>query len=330
MSIQIILLVTALLVAGLVIVGQVRKAALRSSNPPVGRLIDVGGYRLHLAESGEGPPVVVLESGQGDCSLGWSLVQPEVAKFARVVAYDRSGLGWSEQGPNAHTVGAAVNDLHTLLDNVGIEGPVVLVGASWGGMAARLYAHRYPQQVAGIVLVDSSHEEQFAPEPIQKTMQQMRRMMPIMYGVLGLIVRSGLAALRPAMLPDSLGISRLPPEAAQRYRAILGSSAKHVSASAGELCDLPASQAEMRNAQITSLGDIPLIVLVHGKAQPMMASPEVSQLLEDTHRRLSAEVAALSTRGKVVVAENAGHAIQIDDPALIIASIREVVDSVRS
>src|ERR1700686_1083054 len=131
--------------------------------PPPGRLVDVGGYRLHIHCSGpegaSGGPTVIMDAGIGECSLGWGLVQPEIAKFARVCTYDRAGLGWSDPAPTPRTSRQIVSDLHALLTNAGIGPPYVMVGHSFGGLNARLYASQFPEDVAGMVLVNSAHED---------------------------------------------------------------------------------------------------------------------------------------------------------------------------
>ena len=124
--------------------------------------VDVGGRRLHVNCSGvsAGGPTVVLESGFGNSSEVWNRVQPEVAKFARVCSYDRAGLGASDPAPTPRTVVAITEDLHALLRNADVPGPYVLVGHSLGGILARLYASYYPNEVAGMVFVDSAHEDE--------------------------------------------------------------------------------------------------------------------------------------------------------------------------
>jgi pimeloyl-ACP methyl ester carboxylesterase len=129
--------------------------------PQPGVRVDIGGRRLHINCSGEGAvPTVVLESGFGNSSATWSRVQPEVAKFARVCSYDRAGMGGSDPAAAPRTVVASTEDLHTLLANAKVPGPYVLVGHSLGGILARLYASYYPAEVAGMVLVDSAHEDE--------------------------------------------------------------------------------------------------------------------------------------------------------------------------
>lgn len=157
----------AALVSVLAFVGAIYQVIATRLNekkyPPPGRLVDVGGYRLHIhclgREGVNDSPTVVMDAGIGECSLGWSLVQPEIAKFAHVCTYDRAGLGWSDSAPTARTSQQIVSDLHALLGNAGIEPPYVMVGHSFGGLNLRLYASRFPEEVAGMVLVDSAHED---------------------------------------------------------------------------------------------------------------------------------------------------------------------------
>ena len=127
------------------------------------KLVDVGGRRLYVKCSGEARnrmPVVVMDAGMGNASDVWSFVQPEVSQFARVCSYDRAGMGKSDRAPRTHTSADIVNDLHNLLINADINPPYVLVGHSLGGMNARLYASKYPNEVVGMVLVDSAHEDE--------------------------------------------------------------------------------------------------------------------------------------------------------------------------
>src|ERR1039457_7239830 len=122
-----------------------------SPSPPPGQLVDVGGYRVHINCTGAGSPVVVIV-GAG-FSFDWGLVQPEVAKYTKVCTYDVSGTAWSDPGPPL-TCPARVNEVDTLLQQAGIEGPYVLVGLSVGALVARLYASLYPGEVAGVVMFD--------------------------------------------------------------------------------------------------------------------------------------------------------------------------------
>ncbi len=124
-----------------------------------GTTVDVGGYRLYRHCAGAGQPTVVLDSGMSSTTDSWTEVQPDVARFTRVCAYDRAGLGRSDPGPAPRTSDQMVRELRALLRNAAVPGPYVLVGHSFGGLNAQLYAGRYPGEVAGMVLVDTAHED---------------------------------------------------------------------------------------------------------------------------------------------------------------------------
>jgi pimeloyl-ACP methyl ester carboxylesterase len=151
----------AVLVFGLVLAGggavyqEFAERRDRSRYPAPGRMVDVGGYRMHVRCLGEGSPAVILESGMGMSSNAWALVQPTVARFTRACSYDRAGYGWSEAGGAADPV----STLHLFLKKAGISGPYVFAGHSLGSILARIFAHRYPSDTAGMVLVASSYVE---------------------------------------------------------------------------------------------------------------------------------------------------------------------------
>ena len=126
--------------------------------PAPGRLVDVGGYRLHIQCVGSGSPTVVLDAGLGGASLDWNLVQSEIGSMAQVCSYDRAGMGWSDPGPLPRTPDQIAHELHTLLTNAGIAGPYILVGHSLAGKNVRLFASQHPDEVAGMVLVDARSE----------------------------------------------------------------------------------------------------------------------------------------------------------------------------
>lgn len=319
----ILIVVVIILGTALRLAGAAAQARLRRQTPPPGRLVEVGGRRLHLVTRGERGPSVVALAGQGDFSVSWLGWQAALADHARVSVYDRAGLGWSDPGPTDATLADAVDDLRQLLARAGVAGPHLLVGHSYGGMLARLYAHRYPAEVAGLVLVDATHEDQFAPEPIQRALQQMAWMMPLMLGAFGLVVRSGLAALFPALVPDLGGaLTRLGDADRRTYRAVIASRPAHLAASAAELRRLEQANAEMRAAGLQTLGDLPLVVIRHGREQPQMGGPELTRLLEDTFQRLQAELAGLSSRGQLQVAADSGHLIHLEQPQIVVDAVR--------
>ena len=156
--ILIVLLISLLLIGGMYEIVLAQRDRQRYRTPP-SRLVDVGGHKLHIHSMGErkpNQPVVVLEAGVASNSLDWQKVQPKIAEFAQVVTYDRAGYGWSEPGTDPRSPQQIVSDLHTLLHNAGIQPPYVMVGHSFGGIYIRLFAQTYPDEVVGLILVESS------------------------------------------------------------------------------------------------------------------------------------------------------------------------------
>ena len=293
------------------------------SYPPPGKLVDVGGYRLHLRSAGNGGPTVVMDAGLGGASISWSLVQPEIAKFTTVCTYDRAGMGWSDVGPRPRTSQQIVKELHTLLRNGGIKKPYVLVGHSSGGFNMLLYARQYPDEVAGLVLVDASHErqlERFPNPPLPDRI--LKKMMPYLYKILPPL---GVGHLVMREKPDP----RLPPAVREMNEAVRLRS-QTANTAADELLSLEESFAQFSSVP-EMLGDMPLIVLSRGKKwlTPGM-SAELNKQYDQVWNELQADHAARSRNGIRIIAEKSGHFIQKDQPELVIDAVRRVVEAVRA
>jgi len=314
-------LVLLLALTGLTwIAGTWAKARLAQQTPPPGRLIDVGGYKLHLHCRGQGQPTVLLEAGLNDFSVQWALVQPAVAQFTQVCTYDRAGLGWSEPSPRPRTSATMVDELHILLTQAGITGPYVLVGHSFGGINMRLFARQYPDSVVGLVLVDSAHEAQGARVPALRTateqlIQQFR--------LLSRLNGFGLLALAPTQIPNR----GLPADALAQYRARLATSGYFDAAIAESAAFYKGSNAAAAIKPV-DLGDLPLIVLSRGQGAPLpgLVAAE-NEAYEQSWRILQAELAALSSNSQQWVAEQSGHELQLQQPELVITAIRQLVQS---
>lgn len=152
--------IIGLVILGLLLLGFLYEQVSRwidSRRPLPGDMVDVGGYRIHLTDRGQGEQTIVLIHGAGDSSYSWIYVQRELSKFARVITYDRAGMGSSNSGP-VPIPENTIKELNTLLKKADANGPYILVGHSLGGLIARLYALKYPEQVAGLVFLDSTHE----------------------------------------------------------------------------------------------------------------------------------------------------------------------------
>jgi len=211
-----------------------------------GRLYDVGGHRLQLDCTGSGSPTVVLMSGLGGFSAGWTRIAPSVAGASRVCAYDRAGQGWSEDASERQDGVAAANDLHTLLGRAGEDGPYVLVGHSIGGDYAMTYADRYPEQVAGMVLLD-------ATSPYRTATGTTHAGPPGPVALLPSVARLGVGRL----LPTSTW-SALPEPAASQYAAF-ASSPRRWQNTVDEAATMPALLDQAQ--RLSGLGSRPLVVL---------------------------------------------------------------------
>jgi pimeloyl-ACP methyl ester carboxylesterase len=319
-----------LLVALIWASGNKAKAELKAKYPPSGQMVDVGGYQLHINCQGSGQPgspTIVLEAGAGEFSLTWDHVQRQVAEFARVCTYDRAGLGWSERGPNPRTAPYVVDELDTLLTVAGVEPPYVLVGHSMGGLYARFYTHEHPTQVAGMVLVDSGHEEldQRLPEALVRADKQANLILriPQVLSAIGLLARD----------PGGLSSRLLPPKAPgteETYNAIMAMSPRYFSTLIEEHAAVEESYAAVRDLPDRRLGDLPLVVISAGRfaaPEALNLTAEQRALVTDVSAELQADLATLSSNSRQVIAEDAEHYVHLDRPELVIDAIREVLEA---
>jgi pimeloyl-ACP methyl ester carboxylesterase len=316
------------------------KTAQQPSMPvprPTGTLVDIGGgQRLHLSCTGNGSPTVLLESGTGDISVIWALVQPEVSRFARVCSYDRGGYAWSEPGVRPRTFAQLALELHTALDRMHIGSPYVLVGQSYGGLVIRGFAARYRSEVVGMVMVDAVHEDQrvvYGGQPHR--IRDGSKGRPFPTPRIGLDAETlRLAANTAARTPDQSlepPLDRLPVNAQQVWRWAMAQSLLGLAQNA-ELDWSPEELAKMHEDRLkkrASLGDLPLVVLArtHGGYGDGMSISAAD--LETERRALQEDLARLSNKGKLVYALDSGHNLHLEDPGLVIRSIREVVEAAR-
>jgi pimeloyl-ACP methyl ester carboxylesterase len=301
----------------------------RHRYPAPGKMVDVGGYKLHLYGMGEehsGGPSVILEAGLGSTSLDWYKVQPEIAKFARVYAYERAGVGWSESGPGPRTAMQAVHELHNLLRNAQVPEPYILVGHSYGGLVVRLFADRYPNEVAGLVLVDASHEDQLSVAAISKGTRQSKRSLAMMsvlarFGVVRLSIQAGL-------LNKELG--RYSEAIIPQLKALYAQT-RFVRTLAQEMAAFAESCEQVR-ALRHSYGALPLVVLSQ-TPEPQQENTKgkkirhnaVQQAVAAHWQNFQRDQACLSTNSTHIVAEHSSHYIQLDQPELVIEAIRSVL-----
>jgi pimeloyl-ACP methyl ester carboxylesterase len=296
------------------------EASDRRVYPPPGRLVDTGGHRLHIRCAGEGTPGVVIIPAMGDTSAAWLAIQDAVAACTAVCVYDRPGLGWSDGAAGWPSAAGMARELHDLLNAAGIARPVVLVGHSLGGLLARVFAQMYPDEMAGLVLVDSSHPDQTERLPVAglRTRPGARLAEVALEFARPLAVRRVLQRIRHEP-PGGVLIAH---EMTAKYRR----------ANAKELL---AFEAICRQVGVIAgdLGDLPLAVLTSSEHAPGL--PEDSPAQQARSRfypawvALQEELAALSARSVHVTAPNAGHLLNRDDPGLVARTITDLVLRVR-
>ena len=287
--------------------------------PAPGQLVDISAegrsLRLHLQCLGSGSPTVVLEGGQGGLSSDWVWVQPQVAQTTRVCAYDRAGVGWSDPGHPPRDARQITQELHALLGQARVPSPYVLVGHSYGGLYVRTYVGSYPAEVAGVVLVDASHPDQWDRSAAA---QEQFTFTERMYGVARPLTRVGLLRLVTynRVHPD------LPAEAGAQHKAVADTT-KYVDTAAEEFSASTATNHQVRSAG--NLGGKPLFVLSateHGSA------PD----LERVEAGLQRELATLSSDSVHQIVEGADHSsllIKEHDARVTASSILAVVAAVR-
>jgi pimeloyl-ACP methyl ester carboxylesterase len=306
----------------------------RKRYPPPGRLLQAAGSELHVNSAGVGYPPVLLESGIAASSVNWSFIHNQLAKLTTVTSYDRAGFAWSGKCRTLRTPDRIIAELHAVIQSQ--ESPWILVGHSFGGLIARLYASRYPQNVAGLVLIDPALLLEWAQPNTKRTQMLQRGVRLSRRGAT--LCRAGVVRLALSL---AAGGSRWLPGAISRASSGRGSSVinrmigevrkmpseywpaiqSHWSrpecfeSMAQHLEALPAMAKEV--ASTRTPGDLPVVVISGAHSDPAA--------LEE-HRG----IARLSPRGKHVIAAAGGHWVHLDEPETVLREIREMIDHVRA
>jgi pimeloyl-ACP methyl ester carboxylesterase len=307
----------------------------RKKYPPPGKLVDLGGSRLHLRTTGQGSPTVILESGIAASSASWSGIQAMLSKHATVCSYDRAGFGWSDPRPEPRTPRQLALELHELVMHAELQSPFVLVGHSFGGLIVRAFAVQYPNEVAGLVLVDALHHgEWLRPTERQKRMLRggvlFSRVGVVLASVgvvrlcLDLATRGSLAA--PKAVLKSFGkdatalverivgeVTKLPPEILPAIRA-QWSRPKPFATMARYLAALPQSSSEF--TQAPPLPAVPMIVLSAECAGEQLAAQR--------------ELVSLCTKAEHRVIRNCGHWMHLDQPEAVVEAVKNVLAQAHS
>jgi pimeloyl-ACP methyl ester carboxylesterase len=283
----------------------------RRNHPPPGRLVDVGGYRLHLYCTGHGAPIVILDALFPGTVSNWAWVQPEIAKTTRVCAYDRAGLGWSDRGPTPRDAAHHAQELHTLLAKAGEPGPYILVGHSLGGLSVRMFADLYPDQVAGMALIEASDPDAWKrlgkPEGVGVSHGQL--VVAPLLGRLGLF-RLGLI---PSYSPD--------PDLPPRQRADLQAFFDTVT-SLQTIRDVDSAfSIALDQVRATrGIGAKPLVVVLGSRGDG--AIPAL--------RDLFVAQARLSTNSRTEMVEGATHAGLVDNRTSAVKTTGAILDVVNA
>ena len=271
-----------------------------------GKLVDVGGYRLHIYCEGEGLPAIIFDSGTGGFSLEWTRVQKVLSRRTRVCSYDRAGYGWSDLGPLPRTSERITRELHTLLEKADVTGPYILAGHSFGGYNAQLFARNYPEETAGLVLIDASHPEQAerlpSPEPKPpKAVKPMSRSYTV---------------FRQIMHPN------FPDEAALVANRIMRSW-HHKLTMREEMTVFHLSAKQVLTSR--PMPAVPLVVLTRGRR--VWPNNAYGDEMERVWMELQDELSQLSDNPVHLIAERSGHHIHLDQPGIVINAMQTMLDA---
>ena len=281
---------------------------------------------------------MIFDAALGASSLSWSLVQPDVARITRACTYDRAGFGWSHAGPLPRTAGRIANELARLLRSAAIPPPYILVGHSFGALVMRIFAARNRELTGGLVLIDPPHPEEWLEpdEPQRRKIDRGVRLcrhgaraarfgiaravaafvaigaLAPARGLVGLISRGGLSRADEEILAP---MWKLPPEA-RRPLAQFWTEPKFFEALGSQIESICESAAEARDAGAAEFGDLPLTVIAAGSS---------SERQQQFHRTL----AERSSRGRLILARDSGHWVPLDQPAVVVDAIGQMVEMVR-
>ena len=285
--------------------------------PAPGVLVNVDGYEMHIHCVGEGNPTIVLDHVGGGSSVDWALIQPELAEHTRVCAYDRAGYGWSEYNPAPRTLEQQVNELHELLQGANEQGPYILVGHSYGARVGRVYAAKYPDEVAGIVLMDAGvlYDDPRYPAETQAHLESDNNMIR----VAGSLAPFGLVRLlQPKMVNPTFDL----PEDARLASVSFASSNRYWQSLKAQTKSL--SFVFQEEHKVSALGDIPILVLI---------STEPDDATHKVWSQANIEMADLSTNGSYRIVNGATHmslAYRQNDAQVCTQGILDVLNAVRT
>lgn len=284
-----------------------------------GEFVNVNGTQLHIRVQGQGEPTIVFDSGMGGTgATDWALVQPELSRTNRTVSYDRAGYGWSEAAQTSRTTQQIVEDLHSLLEKAEIKPSFVLVGHSLGGLNMLEFARRYPQEVAGLVLVEATHG---AVDKLPKNLRKMLALQAKLQGAMGFLAKIGLTKLILKLVSPK----NMPPEIVAGFKRNYSNPAFYTAIN-GEINSL--LQQPVAAYTPGMLGDLPLVVI--SRKMPEPKNGKAPNQIEVIWRQLHAEMAQLSGQSRHIIAEKPTHFTITEEPQLVIEAIKSVVEIARN
>jgi len=276
-------------------------SCLPESSPPAEQMVSIGTHRLQIHRQGTGTPVVVIDSGITDQLDKLQALQASVSRVTQVITYNRAGYGQSEAGPLPRDAGREADELKMLLEKASVPGPYVLVGHSLGALNVQVFAARYPDDVAGMVLLD--------PPPLSFLLGQEYK---------DLVPMAGAMTAEWQAVADSAAKSDNPEERARSafFRMIASEHREMFGATARQAAGIP------------TFADMLFLVMAAGKPNP--AFGDAAEAYQEYWIGQSRDLATKSTKGKFMLAEGSAHYLYLDAPDFVTKSIVSVVDEVRA
>lgn len=322
-------------IIGLIVFGSIYQLIItiieEKNHQAPGRMVDIGGYALHINENGKktDKPTIVLDMGIGGNHLYWHKVEKKIAHFAHVVSFDRAGIGWSEKSPFSRSSYNIVEETRKLLKAAGLKGPFILVGHSFGGLNARIYAKKYPKEVAGIILVDSSHEDQGKDLPRPKYLMNQILDKTYLHPYISALSRIGALRLYRYFKPDN---ENFDPEIFKISKA---------KESSNKFIDTLLEEWRMFDKNLeyagrfeTHFGNLPLTVITAAMEVSAETCAMHGHYSMDRCRKaykvwhdLQKNLAARSNNAKQIMAKNSAHIVHLYEPELIVHAIRDMLEN---
>ena len=296
----------SMVAAGLAVSAQLMASPVAPKSSIPGRLVDIGGHRLHIYCVGEGVPSIIFDSGVGGFSLEWSRVQNVLARRTRVCSYDRAGYGWSDLGPLPRTSERITRELHTLLERAGVAGPYIIAGHSFGGYNAQLFARNYPDQTAGLVLIESSHPDQIErlPGPEPGTVKRVR------------------PGSNSYVVSWFFPHPNFPDENALMAQRIM-QSWQHKMTWREEMTVFSVSAKQVKASR--PMPEVPVLVLTRGRSfWPGYSNGDET---ERVWMELQDELSQLGANPVHLIAERSGHVIHLDQPGIVITAVQTMLNA---